>query len=146
MGIETFIAWTDHLADTWRWWASMGALLALPPSTRFWWAYVRHNVAEHEDLRTWTRIILGAGAIMLLLATLLMGAIIPWANDGRIEGFTRDSLLYRQSVAIGWLLWGGGCWATAIAFARHRLPMVLASILWWWAMLFTVRLTYGAFL
>lgn len=166
------IPFIDQLANATRWWASMGAFLALPPATRFWLGYVARTLNERqaqaaqrylpravwkqiEARRTghcgngahpWTRIILGGAAIVLMGATLLMGAIIPWAHDGRVSWFTRDSALYTHALTVGWLLWGLGCWATAVAFSRQYLPMVVSAVVWWWAMLFAASATRGIYL
>ena len=72
--------------------------------------------------------------------------LIPWASDGRIDGFTRDSLLYRHGMALAWLFWGSCAWISAVGFAANRAPMIFASVLWWWAVFFALRETSGAML
>lgn len=133
----------DFLADTWRWWGSMGAALAIWPVARWVWTFDPDTTPYFTDTVRW---ILGLGLLGMLLAVLVAGAIIPWASEGRVAGFTRDSLLFRQGMAFSWLMWGTGAWITAIGFAAQRRPMILASVLWWWAVFFALRETMGAML
>lgn len=133
----------EPLADTWRWWASMGTFLAFWPSLSRFNKFV-NNEPEPDELAVLARALLNLAMLSILLATFIMGAVIPAANDGRFEDFTSESALYKQSVALGWLLWGSGCWAIAIAFAERRMMMSAASVVWWWAMLVTTIKTVGA--
>lgn len=131
----------DMLADTWRWWAAMGALLAVWPVGKWVLTFDPSSTPHSGDTLRW---LLGIALLMALFAILLAGAVIPWASDGRIADFDRNSLVYRQTIAIAWLLWGACAWVTAVAFARRRWPMVLSSILWWVAVWFAVHETAGA--
>lgn len=133
----------DFLADTWRWWGSMGAALAIWPVARWLWTFDPQTTPYFTDRARW---ILGLGLLAALVATLIAGAIIPWASDGRIDGFTRESPLYRHGMALAWLMWGSCAWITAIGFAARREPMLLCSVLWWWAVFVALRETAGAML
>lgn len=135
----------EHLADAWRWWASLGAFLAFFPTWARFRAMTKRGV-EPADLPALSRALLNIATLLLLAATFIMGAVIPWANDGRLEDFTRESIIYKHSIALGWLLWGSGCWAAATAFAHHRWKMVGASVLFWFAMFVAVDKTAGAML
>ena len=132
----------DFLADTWRWWAAMGAMLAVWPVAK--WLYTFNTETPYfSDTVRW---ILGLGLLMALVAILIAGAVIPWASDGRIEGFTQDSVLFRFSMATAWFFWGACAWITAIGFARKRWPMIFSCFVWWWAVWFALQETAGAML
>ena len=131
----------DMLADTWRWWAAMGALLAVWPVGKWLYTFDPHTTPYLSDTVRW---FLGLGLLLALLAILIAGAVIPGAGDGRIAGFDRDSLLFRQAMATAWLFWGGCAWITAIGFARRRGPMMLSCVIWWWAVWFALQETVGA--
>lgn len=133
----------DNLADTWRWWGAMGAALAIYPVGKWLVTFNPKTTPYFTDTARW---ILGLGLLASLLAILIAGALIPWASDGRIDGFTRDSLLYRHGMALAWLFWGSCAWISAVGFAANRAPMIFASVLWWWAVFFALRETSGAML
>lgn len=131
----------EQLTDTWRWWAAMGALLAMWPVAKWLYTFDPATTPDFSDTLRW---ILGLGLLMALIAILIAGAVIPWASDGRIAGFGPDSPIFRQAIASAWLFWGLCAWTTAVGFARRRWPMIAASVLWWWAMWFVLRETAGA--
>lgn len=133
----------DTLAHTWRWWGSMGAAIGAALLGR-WLVTFRPQEAPHfPNVARWG---LGAGLLCALLAIFIAGAIIPLASDGRIEGFTRESMPFRSGMALAWLLWGCCAWLTAIFFSPMRWKMVAASVCWWFAMLIALRETAGAML
>ena len=149
----------DSLSDSWRWWGSMGAFLAVWP-VGWWIAGVvalmiadwrgprEQYVMPEDDLRfsDAARVILGIGLFMALLGVLIAGAIIPWANDHRLAGFTRESVWFQRGMGAAWLFWGSCAWISAIGFARRRWQMITACVLWWFAVWFALRETAGLML
>ena len=121
----------------------MGAFLAIWPVAKWLITFDPKTTPYFSDTVRW---IMGLGLLMALVATLIAGAIIPWASDGRISGFTQESQLFKQGMATAWLFWGSCAWTIAVGFARKRLPMMFAAVLWWWAVFFAVRHTAGAML
>jgi hypothetical protein len=133
----------DFLADTWRWWGAMGAALAIWPVGRWLYTFDPQTTPYFSDTVRW---ILGLGLLAALVATLVAGAIIPLASDGRIEGFTHESPAFRGGMAFSWLMWGCCAWISAVGFAPRRIAMITASVLWWWAVWFALPQTAGALL
>lgn len=88
----------DFLADTWRWWGAMGAALAIWPVGRWLYTFDPQTTPHFSDTVRW---ILGLGLLAALVATLVAGAIIPLASDGRIEGFTHESPAFRGGTRMG---------------------------------------------
>ena len=62
----------DALADTWRWWAAMGALLAVWPVGKWVWTFDPHNTPYFSDTVRW---ILGLGLLMASSKLLVWGAV-----------------------------------------------------------------------
>jgi len=49
-------------------------------------------------------------------------------------------------MAASWLMWGSCAWISAAGFAKRRLPILFAAVLWWWACYFALDQTAGAML
>ena len=133
----------DALANTWRWWGAMGAALAIWPVSKWLWTFDPKTTPYFSDTVRW---VLGLGLLFALFGTLVAGAIIPWASDGRLSWFTQESRAFRGGMAFAWLMWGSCAWITAVGFARSRKAMLLSAGLWWWAVYFALRETAGAML
>lgn len=135
----------DYLADSWRLWAVMGAALALLPTGR-WIARFLHRQDDFDQFKPLARLFLAIALATGLLAIVAAGAIIPLATDGRLADLTRESAIYRGSIASAWLLWGVMGWSAAIAFAAHRWRIAGASVVWWMACYVASGLSMGAML
>lgn len=133
----------DSVSHSWRWWAAMGSALAIWPVGKWLATFDPKTTPYFSDTVRW---VLGLGLLWALLATLVAGAIIPWASDGRIAGFTQESRAFRGGMAAAWLMWGLCAWITAIGFAKNRRAMMASAVLWWWAVWFALRETAGAML
>lgn len=133
----------DYLADSWRWWSAMGAIVALPPVLHWIVEFVRSDgrIAYFEGT---TRLILAIALTFGLIGNISAGAIIPLATDGRISWLSIDADLTRAALAVAWLAWGCLSWTIAIAFARFRWRMAAASIAWFMACYIGAGLSMGA--
>ncbi|MBS67291.1 MAG: hypothetical protein Tp170SUR191951_90 [Prokaryotic dsDNA virus sp.] len=132
-----------YLADSWRWWGSMGAALAIWPVGRWVMTFDPATTPYFSDTARW---FLGLGLLCALMAILIAGAIIPWTVDNRIAGFNQESPLFKHGMAASWLMWGSCAWISAAGFAKRRLPILFAAVLWWWACYFALDQTAGAML
>ena len=132
----------DHLTDTWRWWASGGAAVGIAPLAIWVWAMTHQHRIPNANKTA--RAVGGLAMMAFLLAILIAGAIIPLANEGRLEGFNQQSPSFRQSMALVWLMFGAGTWGVAISFSRSPKMMAVVCVAWWWAMAFATIATVGA--
>lgn len=115
-----------NITDALRWWAAggvPGALLFLSAL-----AFAASKTDLHETRRAVRT--LATMTIPAMFATILAGAIIPWAGDGRIDGFTRENHSYQSVLAFSWMLWGITPWTIACYFSARPRVMMLASCLW----------------
>lgn len=131
----------DSLNDAFRWWSAPGAMLALAVLWDWW-----RNGFPKLDQRT--REISAVTMFFTMLAILFAGSVIPWATDGRIEGFTQDSLLYRSMMLGAWGCWAVSAWSIPIAFAQgaNKLKMVGGSLSWLAVAFIAAEGTVGALL
>lgn len=116
------VAMIDHLADAWRWWGVPGALLGLtasfPYTKELVIAALEGRQVNEPVVATAPRALAMFGGLLLMLFVAGAGTIIPLANDGRIAGFTRETLLYRGFMAFFWAAASAGCWAIACPNSR----------------------------
>lgn len=134
---------TSSLADTWRWWGSMGAGLAIYLIRR--WAKGFRDGQTPLFPAGWRKA-LAYLCICALSAILIAGAIIPLANGSRLALFNSESPLFLGGMAVAWLLWGVFAWGMALAFAESRRAMLAVCVFWWWAMAFALDATKGMML
>lgn len=142
MPVSPDLSLTAQLADTWRWWTSLGALLSIP----LLWKWLAVQLATDEPIRfsRVAKIALAGALLCAMVGWVMAGVIIPLANDGRVAWFTREHFLYRPIVAASWLLWGGCAWLTATVLSRQDWPkMVAGAVVWWLACFFAAWETAG---
>ena len=133
-------ALTDQLADTWRWWACLGALLGF--ILLFPWAMRQCRSPEPIRINKAAKVTLAFVMLGAMAGWFIAGAIIPAANDGRLDWFTTEHFLYRGGIAAAWLLWGCCSWGVAIVMAKRLWHKMLAgSVAWWLAMFFAAAET-----
>lgn len=113
----------DALTDGFRWWGSMGAILAIGLMAH-WYAHGL-TVLDFGDRR-----IAAITMFLAMFAIVLAGAVIPWASDGRIEGFTQRSLGYRAIMMVAWGCWSLSAWSAAVALTKRKREMLCGGISW----------------
>lgn len=119
----------SQLADAFRWWASGGAMVGCVFIAA---AFAAVNRFPPANGQSGYRLMLSLLTIcaFALAAILMAGAMIPWASDGRLSWFTRDTVLYEVIITLAWLLWGLFAWGLSLWFTRDRRKMALACGAW----------------
>lgn len=133
----------ELLADSWRWWAAMGALLALYPVSR-WFTDSFRQGGEDEPFKPHRRKAIAIALIFGLLANIAAGGIIPFATDNRLSWLTMQAPAIRLVLAFAWLSWGSLSWSVAIGFADRPRRMALSAVFWWLAVYVAAGATIGA--
>jgi hypothetical protein len=146
-GIETI----DRFADAWRWWAAVGSLIGLILLRRRFVRLVvalisgRLHMEEKTILPPEGRLLTTGCAMLFMLAAFIGGLVIPFANDGRFYGFTRETVEYRSLIAFIWLLWGCSAWGIALSLApRVRFLAASCVVLWFAAFIASEKMAGAA--
>ena len=128
---------TDAFTDIFRWWGATGALLAIFAIGNWYRNGLPMLAMDARRLAAVTM-------FFTMIAILLAGTIIPWASDGRIEGFTQDSLPYHLVMLTAWVAWASSAWAAAVALAERKMMMIGGSITWFAVAALASQGTIGA--
>lgn len=126
-------------ADTMRWWAPVGALLALWPVSRGVVVMSRRYLLDTEDhysAHIFPTLFGAVGLWLFLVFSIIMGGILPFANR---DIFIREMI--DHVAAWTWTLAALGCWMTSIGYARNKLLAVATAATWFIAVSFAVTAT-----